>query len=211
MRIAFAAIAALMCAVAPAQAREPVKTGAIWERNLLAKQGQERGCFYATVSRREDFDYPNATLNLYFRREPDDRRYSSSHFPFNPFRAWGKDDFLVDGDTGDILEACVPPGRYAFSNFSFIAGGLVTMITWPRDFRPRVFEVQAGRDYYLGNFHLQPGPGRDLVLRDRLERDAALIRQHAKHAPATELQPLALTGRGGSMPMDPAADLLRRL
>lgn len=201
MRTIVVVIAVAWCFALPLQARELNKTGAVWEKNLLVKAGKPRGCFYATVSRRTDVKYDNATLSLYFRQQPEDRRYSSSDFAFNPFDVWGRDDFKLDGETGDVLEACVAPGRYALSSLSYHLGAPTVgpySISWPRDFAPMVFEIEAGRDYYLGNFFMQPGPDRHVVLRDRLARDTALIREGAKHAPAGELRPVALhTGADG--------------
>lgn len=211
MRVVLAACVAAVCANAPVQARELLKTGPIWEKSILVKPGQERGCFFATVSRRERGDYLVSTLNLYFRREPEDKRYSTAHFYLDSYnrRLWGKDDFVVEGDTGDVLEACVAPGRYALSHFSFYAGS--TIVT-PTVFQPIAFEVEAGRDYYLGNFHMEPGAERRVLVRDRLQRDAALIRQHAKRAPTTELLATVLRGKhgdGGLMPT--RLDVLRRI
>lgn len=180
--------ALLFCAVFPTDAdcREPDYSGAIWEKTIKARQGQPRSCFYGTVTGRSDQEYSNATLTIGFTKLSSDHKYAEAQFSFLPWKRMK--DFKLEDGYGDVLEACVSPGRYSIPGLLYSTGSYAVgpySASRPRNFAPIEFELEAGKNYYIGNIEVLP---QHLLVHDRFDRDKPLIEKFAKHRPDSELQ-----------------------
>jgi hypothetical protein len=145
--------ALVFCAVFPtlSDCREPDYSGAIWEKSIKARQGQPRSCFYGTVTGRSDQEYSNGTLTIGFTKLASDHKYAEAQFSFLPWKRMK--DFKLEDGYGDVLEACVSPGRYSIPGLLYSTGSYAVgpySASRPRNFAPIEFELEAGKNYYIG-------------------------------------------------------------
>jgi len=175
------------CVSGLAQGREVI----FWGKSMEARKGQERACFYATVSVPSDVQKSNMLLTISFKKVPAEKKNDVAEFPWIAKVSRGN-DFNLGTESGDVMEACVKPGRYAISELKLSTGvpgvgAYYAMFDRGLGLQPVSLEFQAGKDYYLGNFLVyRDGPQR-ITIRDQLARDAGLIAKHAKAKPATPL------------------------
>lgn len=198
LSLATLALVSILAVPEPIQARELLFGGALWEKSIKAKRGQPKGCVYLTVTALRSATYSRAVLTVNFKTLATDRRYATATLRFVPWSAKGN-DFLLDDEYGDVVEACLPPGRFAITGITYSMGEPSVgpySAQWQENFQPMAFDVQEGKDHYLGNFQVQPGNPQVLRVRDQLARDGALITQHAKTAPAGAMERLPLDARG---------------
>ncbi len=184
---ALAVVGLLAVALAlSANAGEPQKHGGFWQKSLLASKEEPKACLYSVGTRPRSYKLMIPTL--FFGREPLNKKVGQAYFGI-----LGK-DFDAGDETGEILEMCVPPGRYAMTwiQYGMLGGVGLSSTFYDRAFKPVVFDVEEG-DYYLGNFAMrQRTMGPFVLYRQVPERDDALIRQYARRPPGGVLKPLAL-------------------
>ena len=137
------------CVSGLAQGREVI----FWGKSMEARKGQERACFYATVSVPSDVQKSNMLLTISFKKVPAEKKNDVAEFPWIARVSRGN-DFNLGTESGDVMEACVKPGRYAISELKLSTGtpgvgAYYAMFDRGLGPQPVSLEFQAGKDYYL--------------------------------------------------------------
>jgi hypothetical protein len=175
----------LLLSSQPALCGTPLVVKEMFEKPILAKPGQPMSCVYGTITM-PDTGKSGMSRNFRFEKFPRQKRAAYLYFHLRDYR---NADFRENGEAGVVMEACVEPGTYALTGISFstqLPGSRPNFTMEDKSFKPIKMTLEAGKSYYVGNFHLtNPGIANEeyFVHSERLVDDTSLIWTHSRIKP----------------------------